>query len=175
MLSKLSHKNIVRFIGAHNDGKFYNLFLELITGGTLEDLYKKTNGLSEPILAVYTKQILQGLEYLHFKNIIHRDIKAANILIEENGQCKLTDFGSSKVLCAEHKTLTGTPYWMAPEVITQTGHNRFADIWSLGCTVYEMFTGRPPWSDQQTGIMVLVKIVNATSPPPYPSDMSPLL
>lgn len=75
----------MRFIGAHNDGKFYNLFLELISGGTLEDLYKKTNGLSEPILAVYTKQILQGLEYLHFKNIIHRDIKAANILIEEDG------------------------------------------------------------------------------------------
>jgi len=55
LLSQLSHKNIVRFIGAHNDGKFYNLFLELITGGTLEDLYKKTNGLSEPVLAVYTK------------------------------------------------------------------------------------------------------------------------
>lgn len=55
LLSQLSHKNIVRFIGAHNDGKFYNLFLELITGGTLEDLYKKTNGLGEPVLAVYTK------------------------------------------------------------------------------------------------------------------------
>ena len=92
--------------------------------------------------------------------------------MEEDGQCKLTDFGSSKVLCAEHKTLTGTPYWMAPEVITQTGHNRFADIWSLGCTVYEISTGQPPWSDQQTGIMVLVKIVNATGPPTYPSHMS---
>lgn len=75
----------MRFIGAHNDGKFYNLFLELISGGTLEDLCKKEGGLSEPVVAVYTKQILQGLEYLHFKNIIHRDIKAANILMEEDG------------------------------------------------------------------------------------------
>ena len=90
----------------------------------------------------------------------------------------LSDFGVSTKLTdtlQRRNTVIGTPYWMAPEVITQTGHNRFADIWSLGCTVYEMYTGRPPWSEQQSGIMVLVKIVNATSPPPYPSEMSPLL
>ncbi len=101
LLSRLNHKNIVQFLGSYNDGKFFNMFLELISGGTLEDLYKKYNGLSEPVVAVYTKHILQGLEYLHYKGVIHRDIKAANIMIEEDGQCKLTDFGSSKILCAD--------------------------------------------------------------------------
>ena len=105
------------------------------------------------MVASYTQQILLGLEYLHYNNIVHRDIKAANILLRDNGTCQLADFGSSKKIIektnANTKSFCGTPYWMAPEVVKQSGHNRFADIWSLGCTVYEMIAKEPPWMDKK--------------------------
>ena len=103
-------------------------------------------------ISKYTYQILQGLEYLHALGIVHRDIKSTNILVDEQGVCKISDFGSAKTTLEDnmesmkYMTVCGTPYWMAPEVIKQEGHNRKADIWSLGCTVFEMATGRPPWS-----------------------------
>ena len=81
-------------------------------------------------------------------------MKAANILIRDNGMCQLADFGSSKKIIennqqAHTKSFCGTPYWMAPEVVKQSGHNRFADIWSLGCTVYEMIVREPPWIERK--------------------------
>jgi len=122
--------------------------LEYVPGGSLEQIYKRYP-VTEHLVAKYTQQILYGLEFLHYKNVIHRDIKAANILFKEDGTCQLADFGSSKMICEgiekKNKSFCGTPYWMAPEVIRQTGHNRFADIWSLGATVYEMIIGKPPW------------------------------
>jgi serine/threonine protein kinase len=87
---------------------------------------------------------LTGLEYLHAHNVIHRDIKGPNVLVDNNGSCKLADFGNSKKILEEsdrtgnNNTFAGTFYWMAPEVIKSEGHGRFSDIWSLGCTVIEM-------------------------------------
>jgi serine/threonine protein kinase len=97
---------------------------------------------------VYTKQILEGLEYLHVNNIVHRDIKGSNVLVDRNGVCKLADFGNSKRLyCTKNDNqIKGTAHWMAPEVIKQLKYGRFSDIWSLGCTIIEMATGSPPWS-----------------------------
>ena len=120
-------------------------------GGSLESLLSLYGGLRENVISNYTYQILKGLEYLHTNKIIHRDIKAANILVNK-GVWKLTDFGASKKILEDikqekYKSFIGTPYWMAPEVITQQGHGRFADIWSLGCTVYEMLTSKPPFSE----------------------------
>jgi serine/threonine protein kinase len=120
---------------------------------------------------------LLGLEYLHYNNIVHRDIKAANILLRDDGKCQLADFGSSKKIIETNKNDTksfcGTPYWMAPEIIKQTGHNRFADIWSLGCTVYEMIAGEPPWKEKDGQIFrVLNRIAMATKPPDYPKGIS---
>jgi len=103
-------------------------------------------------IAVCAKHALLGLEYLHKKKIIHRDVKAANLLLTEKGECKLADFGVSKRLdntLAKTRTLIGTPYWMAPEVVdskkrTHSGYNYTADIWSLGITCIECADGRPP-------------------------------
>jgi serine/threonine protein kinase len=90
----------------------------------------------------------------------------------------LTDFGSAKKSLEEealvNKSLCGTPYWMAPEVIKQTGHNRFADIWSLGCAVYEMAAGKPPWSENKH-TNVMLKIAQTRKHPPYPRNMSDAL
>jgi len=164
LLRTLNHKNIVKYLGTSKDSKNLNIFLEKVTGGSLENIYRKYP-IPENILKIYTKQILEGLEYLHAYNIIHRDIKAANILFETNAVCKLADFGSSKKICSSmNKSLCGTPYWMAPEVVRQSGHNRFADIWSLGCTVYELFMRKPPWSDKKD-ISVLLTIEKAKRPP----------
>ena len=129
-------------------------------------------------MAVYTRQILTGLEYLHANRIIHRDIKGANILVDSDGVVKLADFGASKQLqnvmsaTGDLHSLKGTPYWMAPEVIKQTGHGRQADIWSVGCTVIEMLTGKPPWVQFNTQVSALFHIASSKEPPTMPADIS---
>lgn len=91
----LNHKNIVKYLGTYKDTSSLNIFLEFISGGSLEKIYK-TYPMNENLIRVYTKQILEGIEYLHVNNVIHRDIKAANILVDQTGSCKLADFGSAK-------------------------------------------------------------------------------
>lgn len=110
--------------------------------------------------------------------IVHRDIKGANILVDNSGTLKLTDFGSSKrlqeVFAASFAcpSIKGTPHWMAPECIQQQGYGRQADIWSLGCTVIEMATGRPPWSDISDQMAVMFHIATHRAPPPFPPGLS---
>lgn len=110
----------MKYLGTSDDGDHLHVFLEFVAQGSLEAHCKQFD-ISENLVSTYTKQILQGLEFLHFHNIIHRDIKAANILIETDGTCKLADFGSSKKIIEETKNATktfcGTPYWMAPEIV----------------------------------------------------------
>jgi hypothetical protein len=131
-------------------------------------------------VAVYTRQILEGLHYLHTHHIMHRDIKGANILVDNAGVVKLADFGASRRLAdlvtiesGGCKSVKGTPYWMAPEVIKQTGHGRQADIWSVGCTVIEMVTAKPPWSEFTTPVSAMFHIASAKGPPPLPAHISP--
>ena len=106
--------------------------------------------LNERLVAGYVVKILEGLHYLHECDVVHCDLKAANILTTKNGNVKLSDFGVSLNLRAmerEMKDVAGTPNWMAPEVIELKGASTKADIWSLGCTVIELLTGRPPYGD----------------------------
>lgn len=102
-------------------------------------------------MASYVIKILGGLHYLHQSDVVHRDLKAANILTTKNGNVKLSDFGVSLNLRAmERRTkndIAGTPNWMAPEVIELKGASTKSDIWSLGCTIIELFTGKPPYAD----------------------------
>lgn len=188
LLQSLKHVNIVQYLGSSVEGTCLNIFLEYVPGGSISSLIKKftatdSEGLPESLIAHYTKQILTGLQYLHSNQIIHRDIKGANILVDDKGNIKLADFGASKKIeeIVAHvgagesfASLKGTVYWMAPEVIRQTGYGRQADIWSVGCTVIEMATGRPPWynsafTDQ---ISALFTIATSDDLPPMPEMFS---
>ena len=176
MLSSLSHKNIVAYIDSEITEQYLNIFLEYIPGGSISLLLKKFGSFNEELVIKYTKQILHGLNYLHSHQIMHRDIKGANILVNSQGICKLADFGASvriaDLTIENRKSLHGTPYWMAPEVIKQIGHGRQADIWSVGCTVIEMLTGKPPFYEFKTHVAAMFHIATTTDYPNIPNDLS---
>ncbi|OIW17500.1 hypothetical protein TanjilG_22612 [Lupinus angustifolius] len=178
LLKDLSHPNIVRYLGTVREEESLNILLEFVPGGSISSLLGKFGAFPEAVIRTYTKQILVGLEYLHKNGIIHRDIKGANILVDNKGCIKLADFGASKQVVelatiSGAKSMKGTPYWMAPEVILQTGHSFSADIWSVGCTVIEMVTGKPPWSQQyQQEVAALFHIGTTKAHPPIPDHLS---
>ncbi|CAN6461638.1 unnamed protein product [Victoria cruziana] len=174
LLSRLRHQNIVQYYGSETvDDKLY-IYLEYVSGGSIHKLLQEYGAFSEPVIRSYTQQILSGLAYLHAKNTVHRDIKGANILVDPNGRVKLADFGMAKHVTGHSLALSfkGSPYWMAPEVIKNSnGCNLAVDIWSLGCTVLEMATRKPPWS-QYEGVAALFKIGNSKELPAIPDSLS---
>ncbi|CAO2201855.1 unnamed protein product [Urochloa humidicola] len=178
MLKNLSHPNIVRYIGTVREENTLNILLEFVPGGSIQSLLGRLGSFPEAVIKKYTKQLLHGLEYLHRNGIIHRDIKGANILVDNKGCIKLADFGASKQVeklatATAAKTMKGTPYWMAPEVIVGSGYNCSADIWSVGCTVIEMATGKAPWSHEYQEVSLLYYVGTTKSHPPIPEHLSP--
>ncbi|KAL7210469.1 hypothetical protein ACSBR1_031927 [Camellia fascicularis] len=177
LLENLSHPNIVRYLGTTREEALLNILLEIVPGGSISSLLGKFGSFPESVIRMYTKQLLLGVEYLHRNGIMHRDIKGANILVDNKGCIKLADFGASKKVVelatmTGAKSMKGTPYWMAPEVILQTGHSFSADIWSVGCTIIEMATGKPPWSQQYQEVAALLHIGTTKSHPPIPEHLS---
>ncbi|WVZ26363.1 hypothetical protein V8G54_004907 [Vigna mungo] len=174
MLSRLRHPNIVQYYGSETiDDRLY-VYLEYVSGGSIYKLVKEYGQLGEIAIRNYTRQILLGLAYLHAKNTVHRDIKGANILVDPNGRIKLADFGMAKHISGPSCPFSfkGSPYWMAPEVIKNSnGCNLAVDIWSLGCTVLEMATTKPPWS-QYEGVAAMFKIGNSKELPTIPDHLS---
>ncbi|XP_042474442.1 mitogen-activated protein kinase kinase kinase YODA-like [Zingiber officinale] len=174
LLSRLQHPNIVQYYGSEMiDDKLY-IYLEYVSGGSIHKLLQDYGQFGEPAIRSYSQQILSGLAYLHAKNTVHRDIKGANILVDPNGRVKLADFGMAKHITGQSCPLSfkGSPYWMAPEVIKNSnGCNLAVDIWSLGCTVLEMATSKPPWS-QYEGIAAMFKIGNSKELPKIPDHLS---
>lgn len=172
LLSRFQHENIVRYHGTDSDdGKLY-IFLELVTKGSLASLYQKYH-LRDSQVSAYTRQILNGLNYLHKQNVVHRDIKCANILVDVSGSVKLADFGLAKATTLNDvKSCKGTAFWMAPEVVNRKnpGYGLAADIWSLGCTVLEMLTRQIPYSHLE-GMQALFRIGRG-EPPPIPDSLS---
>jgi len=195
----------------------FSIFLEYVSGGSVRNLLDKFGDLSEDLVRNYTRQLLLGLEYLHHNGIAHRDIKAANVLIGNDGVIKLADFGAAKRIArngvssltlsggkaaaevededtdkimemiknendkAGNKGLRstrgvkGTPLWMAPEVIKETlARNGWkkADIWSVGCTIIEMATGKPPWSQYSNAVTAMYHIACTEDPPTLPESMT---
>ncbi|KAJ5586327.1 Protein kinase byr2 [Penicillium hetheringtonii] len=165
LLQGMHHPNIVQYLGTATDDQYLNIFLEYVPGGSIATMLKQYNTFQEPLVKNFVRQILAGLSYLHSCDIIHRDIKGANILVDNKGGVKISDFGISKrveastVLGSRASTgggsaghmhrpsMQGSVYWMAPEVVRQTAHTKKADIWSLGCLVVEMFIGAHPFPD----------------------------
>ncbi|XP_031504164.1 mitogen-activated protein kinase kinase kinase 3-like [Nymphaea colorata] len=174
LLSQLSHPNIVQYYGSDMDDSTLSVYLEYVSGGSIHKLLQEYGQFKEPVIRNYTTQILSGLSYLHKRKTVHRDIKGANILVDPNGVIKLADFGMAKHIncCSTPLSFKGSPYWMAPEVIMNgNGYNWAVDIWSLGCTVLEMVTAKPPWI-QYEGVAAIFKIGNSKEIPPIPDYVS---
>ena len=177
ILSKLNHKNIVKYYGSNQSKNHLKIFFEYCEGGSIAKMLINYKSFPENIIRKYTKEMLEGLEYLHAHSIIHRDIKGANILVDRDGICKLSDFGGAKIIKEEMElsrnySMKGTPNWMAPEIIRNNSVSRFSDIWSIGCTVIEMINGVPPWSNIKNQFNVLFHIMNSKSPPEIPKNCS---
>ncbi|KAF5910848.1 hypothetical protein HPG69_004939 [Diceros bicornis minor] len=153
LLKALKHVNIVAYLGTCLEENIVSIFMEFVPGGSISSIINRFGPLPEMVFCKYTKQILQGVAYLHENCVVHRDIKGNNVMLMPTGIIKLIDFGCAKRLAwaglnGTHsdmlKSMHGTPYWMAPEVINESGYGRKSDIWSIGCTVFEMATGKPP-------------------------------
>lgn len=179
LLKNLHHERIVQYYGClrdHNE-KTLTIFMEYMPGGSVKDQLKAYGALTENVTRKYTRQILEGMSYLHSNMIVHRDIKGANILRDSAGNVKLGDFGASKrlqTICMSStgiRSVTGTPYWMSPEVISGEGYGRKADVWSLGCTVVEMLTEKPPWAEYEA-MAAIFKIATQPTNPQLPSHIS---
>lgn len=180
LLKNLFHERIVQYYGCLRDTheRTLSIFMEYMPGGSIKDQLKSYGDLTENVTRKYTRQILEGVCYLHSNMIVHRDIKGANILRDSAGNVKLGDFGASRrlqTICLSGtgiKSVTGTPYWMSPEVISGEGYGRKADIWSIGCTVVEMLTQRPPWAEYEAMAAIFKIATQPTNPtlPPHVSD-----
>ncbi|XP_046328305.1 mitogen-activated protein kinase kinase kinase 2-like isoform X1 [Haliotis rufescens] len=154
LLRNFHHEHIVQYYGCQQDRKVLSIFMELMPGGSVKDQINNYGALKEQVVRKYTRQVLEGLAYLHKNVIVHRDIKAANVLRDSNGNVKVGDFGASKrlqTICSATgiKSAVGTPHWMAPEVINGEGYGRKADVWSVACTVVEMLTKKPPFAEYE--------------------------
>ncbi|KAJ2872639.1 mitogen-activated protein kinase kinase kinase [Coemansia aciculifera] len=197
LLRDLDHENVVQLLGFEVAGGIMSMFLEYVPGGTVQSLVQQHGPLPESVVHSFLRQIVAGLGYLHGSGILHRDIKGANILVDETGTCKISDFGvSRKVDCTSLAAamsgstdsgviggsgmrkrsikaagkILGTVPFMAPEVARSSQYTAAADIWSLGCVVVQMWSGRGPWDELQEP-QVFFKLGRGEAPP-IPDDLT---
>jgi serine/threonine protein kinase len=174
MIISLNHPSIVNYYcWFFNEGCLW-LVMEFCDGGSLSDVMSTLKRpLDETELSAVLQGVLRSLDYVHSLNRVHRDIKSGNLLVTSEGVVKLCDFGVSAQLddaLSRTGTRIGSPYWMAPEVITSQGHNTKADIWSFGITALELFNGVPPLWDIQP--MTALLAVPKNPPPAAPDSAS---
>merc|ERR1719361_1939364 len=173
IMQKCQCPYIVNFKGAWLRDDNIWIAMEYCGGGGVLDIMRALKlPLTQEQIGVVLRETLKALEYVHKQKLIHRDIKAGNILLNHKGQCKLADFGVSYICDAtmdKAKTILGTPYWMAPEVVQDSKYDSKADIWSLGITAIEMACGKPPYSNEPP-LKVLLKVPTA-APPTLPDDV----
>jgi mitogen-activated protein kinase kinase kinase len=177
-MQHLEHPNIVQYLGCERGELSISIYLEYISGGSIGSCLRKHGKFEESVVKSLTRQCLEGLSYLHDQGILHRDLKADNILLDLDGTCKISDFGISKKTDNIYgndssNSMQGSVFWMAPEVIQSQGQGYSAkvDIWSLGCVVLEMFAGRRPWSKEEA-IGAIYKLGSLSQAPPIPEDVS---
>ncbi|CAL5187883.1 unnamed protein product [Lathyrus oleraceus] len=173
---------IIKYFGQdqtlENGEEYYNIFLEYANGGTLDDQLKNHGGkLPEKHVRRYTRSVVEGLKYIHENGFVHCDLKPPNILVFENGDVKISDFGLAKEMRVEEDKkmrCKGTPMFMSPESVMDGVYDSPVDIWALGCTVVEILTGKPAWNmGYDTNMMkLLVRIGVSEEVPLIPDEIS---
>ncbi|KAJ1766647.1 mitogen-activated protein kinase kinase kinase [Coemansia sp. RSA 1843] len=187
LLQDMDHENIVQLLGFEVARGVMSMFLEYVPGGTVQSLVQQHGPLPESVVHSFLRQVLAGLGYLHDRGILHRDIKGANILVDETGTCKISDFGISRKAdrprlptdgaaasaastAPRRGRILGTVPFMAPEVVRASEYTAGGDIWALGCVVLQMWSGRGPWDDLQEP-QVFFKLGKGLAPP-IPDDLT---
>ena len=150
IMYKLDHPHIIKLYSHFEDDEDFCLIMQIASKGQLYSVIKRLKRLDQRTAAQYMREVISAIKYLHTRNppIIHRDIKPENILLDQDGRCKLADFGWSNFDdgTKNRETYCGTPEYLAPEMVTKSGHDESVDIWALGVLLFEMLTGRTPFN-----------------------------
>ncbi|XP_023248587.1 cAMP-dependent protein kinase catalytic subunit PRKX isoform X2 [Copidosoma floridanum] len=171
VLKEVNHPFIVNMLWSGCDKARIYMLLEFVAGGELFSYLRAAGRFSSRTSCFYTAEIVCALEYLHSKHIVYRDLKPENLLLDEQGHLKITDFGFSKKLIDRTWTLCGTPEYLAPEIIQSKGHNKAVDWWALGILIYEMLSGFPPFFDDNP-FGIYEKIISGRIE--WPKHMDPI-
>ncbi|KAJ5363533.1 cAMP-dependent protein kinase type 2 [Penicillium cataractarum] len=171
MLNRVRHPFLVTLWGTWQDSRNLYMVMDFVEGGELFSLLRKSQRFPNPVAKFYAAEVTLALEYLHSHQIIYRDLKPENLLLDRHGHLKITDFGFAKDVPDITWTLCGTPDYLAPEVVSSKGYNKSVDWWSLGILIFEMLCGFTPFWDSGSPVKIYENILRGkVKYPPYLHD-----